>query len=277
MGYRLREVQLAILPKGRLALRVLHFSDLHLTPRRKREIGIIRSWIDLKPDLIISTGDSLGHDSAIETALYALDPLLDLPGLYVFGSNDYYGPRFKNPFSYLGKDRGARKLGMPLNIQAFDDALRDRGWINLNERKIQLSIQGLEIEARGTNDAHLGLDDYAKVSGERNPKSDLSIGVTHAPYKRLLDAMSIDNLDIVFAGHTHGGQVRVPWFGETRSLTTNCDLPNWRSRGLTKLDNEPYLNVSAGMGYNPLTPVRLLCPSEASLIYLSESKSNLTL
>jgi len=266
MGYRLRQVQLLILRKGRPNLRILHFSDLHLTPRRKREIGIIRSWIDLKPDLIISTGDFLGHDSAIETALYALDPLLDLPGLYVFGSNDYYGPRFKNPLSYLGKDRGNRKLGTPLNTQEFDDVLKGRGWINLNERKVQISVQGLRIEARGTNDAHLGLDDYAKVSGERNPNSDLSIGVTHAPYKRVLDAMSLDNLDIIFAGHTHGGQIRVPWFGGTRSLTTNCDLPNWRSRGLTRLDSEPNLHVSAGMGYNPFTPFRFLCPSEATIL-----------
>ena len=268
MGYRLREVQLPILPKGRPALRVLHFSDLHLTPRRKREIGIIRSWIDLKPDLIISTGDFLGHTSAIETALYALDPLLDLPGLYVFGSNDYYGPRFKNPFSYLGKNQGTRKLGTPLNTQEFDDELRGRGWINLNERKVELKVNGLKIEARGTNDAHLGLDDYAKVSGKRNPKSDLSIGVTHAPYSRVIKSMARDNLDIVFAGHTHGGQVRFPWFGGSRSLTTNCDLPNWRSRGLTKLDNQPYLHVSAGMGFNPYTPIRFLCPSEASLLTL---------
>jgi len=271
MGYRLREIQLPVLPKGSPTLRILHFSDLHLTPRRKRQIGIIRSWIDLEPDLVISTGDFLGHVSAIKTALYALDPLLDLPGLYVFGSNDYYGPRFKNPFSYLGKDRGNRKLGTPLNTQEFDDVLKGRRWINLNERKVQISVQGLRIEARGTNDAHLGLDDYAKVSGKRNSNSDLSIGVTHAPYKRVLDAMSIDNLDFVFAGHTHGGQVRFPWFGGSRSLTTNCDLPNWRSRGLTRLDNEPYLHVSAGMGYNPYTPIRILCPSEASLLTLTSN------
>jgi len=136
---------------------------------------------------------------------------------------------------------------------------------------VEFSIQGVLIEARGTDDAHLGLDDYSLVSGIRNPQVDLSIGVTHAPYKRVLDAMAIDELDIIFAGHTHGGQVRVPWIKGTRSLTTNCDLPNWRSRGLTKLGSEPFLHVSAGMGYNPFTPIRLLCPSEASLLLLSSS------
>ena len=87
-------------------------------------------------------------------------------------------------------------------------------------------------------------------------------------YKRVLDAMSEDNVDLIFAGHTHGGQVRIPWFGGTRCLTTNCDLPNWRSRGLTRFGSEPWLHVSAGMGYNPFTPIRLMSAPESSLLHL---------
>jgi predicted MPP superfamily phosphohydrolase len=269
MAFQLREVNLPILPKGSPELRVLHFSDLHLTPRRRREIADIRSWAELKPDLVISTGDFLGHKDAINTVLYALDPLLDIPGLYVFGSNDYYGPRFKNPLSYLKKDDGTRILGKRLKTQDLDVRLRARGWKNLNSTKVKLVISGLSIEARGTDDAHLELDNYSLVAGKRGTGVDLSIGVTHAPYKRIIDAMASDNLDVIFAGHTHGGQIRIPWFGGTRSLTTNCDLPNWRSRGLTKFGSEPYLHVSAGIGYNPFTPIRLLCPSEVSLINLT--------
>jgi predicted MPP superfamily phosphohydrolase len=172
----------------------------------------------------------------------------------------------------LKKDDGTRKLGSQLNTAEFDNRLQSRGWKNLNSSKVEILIKEISIEARGTDDAHLGLDNYSLVSGKRNPRVDLSIGITHAPYRRVLDAMAIDGLDLVFAGHTHGGQVRVPWFGGTRSLTTNCDLSNWRSRGLTRLENEPYLHVSAGMGYNPFTPIRFLCPSEATLLEL-KSKS----
>jgi predicted MPP superfamily phosphohydrolase len=272
MAFQLREVNLEILPKGSPELRVLHFSDLHLTPRRKREIRDTRSWAELKPDLVISTGDFLGHRDAINTALYALDPLLDIPGLYVFGSNDYYGPRFKNPLVYLKKDDGTRILGERLMTENLDVRLQARGWNNLNKTKLKLEVRGITIEARGTDDAHLELDDYSLVAGTRDKKVDLSIGVTHAPYKRIIDAMAADKLDLIFAGHTHGGQVRIPWFSGTRSLTTNCDLPNWRSRGLTKFGSEPYLHVSAGMGYNPYTPIRFLCPSEVSLLFLTERK-----
>jgi predicted MPP superfamily phosphohydrolase len=147
-----------------------------------------------------------------------------------------------------------------------------QGCKNLNTAKLKIEVKGIAIEARGTDDAHLVLDDYSVVSGVRDKDVDLSIGVTHAPYKRIIDAMAADKLDLIFAGHTHGGQVRIPWFGRTRSLTTNCDLPNWRSRGLTKFGSEPYLHVSAGMGYNPYTPIRFLCPSEVSLLSLTERK-----
>ena len=266
MGYQLREVTVPILPAGASDIRILHFSDLHLTPRRKREIADIKSWAALKPDLVISTGDFLAHRDAPEVALNALNELLDVPGLYVFGSNDYYAPKFKNPFSYLQKDDGTRKLGEKLAIEEFDAQLKTRGWINLNNQRNSITIKGINFDVRGTDDAHLELDDYAKASGK--PNGDIAIGVTHAPYARVLDAMAQDGLDLIFAGHTHGGQVRLPWFGGSRSLTTNCDLPNWRSRGLTKEVDKPWLNVSAGMGYSPFAPIRVFCPSEVSLVNL---------
>jgi predicted MPP superfamily phosphohydrolase len=166
----------------------------------------------------------------------------------------------------LQKDDGVRKLGSKLPTEELDRELTQRGWINLNNRKGSISIKNIDIDIRGTDDAHLELDDYSKVAG--NPKGDISIGVTHAPYARVLDGMKRDGIDLIFAGHTHGGQIRIPWFGGSRSLTTNCDLPNWRSRGLTKINGEPWLNVSAGMGYSPFAPIRMFCPSEVSIVTL---------
>ena len=266
MAYQLRQESLPLLPSGTGQIRILHFSDLHLTPSRKREIADIKSWAALKPDLVISTGDFLAHRDGVEVALNALNELLDLPGLYVFGSNDYYGPRFKNPLSYLKSDDGERRVGEKLPIEQFDSELKRRGWINLNNSRSSIKINGITIDVRGTDDAHLELDNYQRVAGK--PSGDISIGVTHAPYKRVLDAMGQDSLDLIFAGHTHGGQVRIPWFGGSRSLTTNCDLPNWRSRGISKIPNQPLLNVSAGMGQSPFVPLRIFCPPEVTLLTL---------
>ena len=269
MAYKVRRSTLPLLPKGSRDIKVLHFSDLHLTPNKKHEIADIKSFADLKPDLVISTGDFLAHKDAVKVALNALDQLLDLPGLFVFGSNDYYAPQFKNPLSYLRKDNGERKLGNKLPWQSLQKQLVKRGWQDLNHNKVKLKLNGVVIEARGTDDAHLELDDYRKVEGKVSNAAAIAIGVTHAPYERVLAAMAQDKLDLIFAGHTHGGQIRLPWFGGSKSLTTNCDLENWRSRGVTKVNNEPWLNVSAGMGMSPFAPIRFACPPEVSLITLT--------
>ena len=268
MSYQLREVTVPVLPAGHRSIRVLHFSDLHLTPKRKTEIADVKSFADLKPDLVISTGEFLAHKDAVPVVLDALHPLFDVPGLFVFGSNDYYGPKPKNPFSYLFKDNGKRKLGPDLDWEGLQKSLTGIGWLDLNHSREVIKINDTTIEARGTDDAHLNFDNYSEVAGLPDKKADLAIGVTHAPYLRILDAMSKDNLDLIFAGHTHGGQVRLPWVGESKALTTNCDLPTWRARGLTREPNEPWLHVSAGMGTSPFARIRVASPPEVSLLVL---------
>lgn len=268
MGFEIRQAQIPILPAGHGPIAIVHFSDLHLTPSVKREIEDIKSFIDLKPDLVISTGDFLGSTDAVPVVLDALDQLLDIPGLFVFGSNDYYAPRLKNPLLYLTPDNGKRIHGDPLPSHELADGLVKRGWRNLNFSRTLLEINGTTIEARGTDDAHLNRDDYSLVAGKPDSRADVAIGVTHAPYKRILEAMGADGLSAIFAGHTHGGQVRLPWIGGSRALTTNCDLPTWRARGLTRFGKEPWLHVSAGMGTSPYTRIRVASPPEVSLVTL---------
>ena len=268
MAFVVREAEIPILPPGRDTIRIIHFSDLHLTPSFKTEIADIKRFIDLKPDIVISTGDFLGSIDAVPVVLDALDALLDIPGLFVFGSNDYYAPRFKNPLTYLTPDNGKRVHGEPLPSHELESGLTQRGWRNLNYSRAVLEINGTSIEARGTDDAHLDRDNYSLVAGKSDPNVEIAIGVTHAPYRRLLDAMGNDGLDAIFAGHTHGGQVRLPWIGGSRALTTNCDLPTWRARGLTRFGKEPWLHVSAGMGTSPFARIRVASPPEVSMVTL---------
>ncbi len=264
--YRLRRVRIPLLPAGASEICILHISDLHLTPSRKHEIAWLESLADEKPDFVVSTGDHLAHRDAPAVALEALAPLLRFPGAFVFGSNDYFGPRLKNPLRYLFSDDGERLHGEELEWRELAAGLRASGWLDLNDASAEISLRGLQVELRGTDDAHLNRDHYSLVAGPK--RDDLLIGVTHAPYARVLSAMAGDGADLVLAGHTHGGQVRLPWPGGSKALVTNCDLPTWRARGLTRVDNEPWLHISAGMGTNPFTPFRLACPPEASLLTL---------
>jgi predicted MPP superfamily phosphohydrolase len=271
---KLHQVELPILAtlnKGK-SLRILHLSDLHLTPKQKNKISDLKELNSLDPDLTIVTGDFLAHQDSVPAVIDALGGLLQKPGFFVFGSNDYYAPTIKNPISYLFSDSSGSRLGAKLPWLKLQSELVKAGWLNLNQRKLTTSINGITIEARGTDDAHLKRDDYEAVSGKRNPDAQLSIGVTHAPYARLLNAMHEDKLDLIISGHTHGGQVRLPlpnFLGGSRALTTNCDLPTWRARGLSKVGDQPWLHISAGIGTSPFAPFRLASPPEATLLTLS--------
>ena len=105
-----------MLPAGARPIRVLQISDLHLTPGATRRQRWVAGLAALEPDLVIDTGDNLAHREAVPFVLRSLGRLLDRPGVYVWGSNDYYAPTFKNPLGYLtgpsrkaapGQDRAA--------------------------------------------------------------------------------------------------------------------------------------------------------------------------
>jgi predicted MPP superfamily phosphohydrolase len=76
--------------------------------------------------------------------------------------------------------------------------------------------------------------------------------------------MSDDGCRLILAGHTHGGQLRVPFYG---ALVTNCGIDRARARGLSRYENA-WLHVSAGLGTSPFAPVRFSCPPEATLLTL---------
>ncbi len=268
-SFRLRRVDVPVLPAGADPIRVLHLSDLHLTPRQRAKQEWLSRLAGLEPDLVVDTGDNIAHPEAGAFVTRSLGRLLDRPGVFVWGSNDYYGPRYKNPARYLTRGQRTPKPDpVELPWRELGEAFTNAGWHDLTENRVSLEIKGLTIELRGTDDAHLGRDRYPLVAGPASPGTDLSLGVTHAPYLRILDAMTRDRMDLIIAGHTHGGQLCVPFYG---ALVTNCDLDTGRVSGLSShtLDgHRAALHVSAGLGTSPYAPVRFACPPEATLLTL---------
>jgi len=263
-AFTLRRASVPVLTPGSAPITVLHLSDLHLTPSQHKKTNWLRRLADTDPDFVIVTGDFWAHRDAMQPLMHALEPLLRKPGAFVFGSNDYYAPKLKNPARYLFEDDGRRIHGDELPWQQLQRNLTDAGWIDLTHTRATKRINDTTIEFRGVDDAHLERDDYRTIQGPAQSGIDLSIGATHAPYLRVLNAMADDGCQLVFAGHTHGGQLRVPGVG---ALVTNCDLDRARARGLSKHRNA-FLHVSAGCGTNPFTPVRFACRPEATLLTL---------
>jgi uncharacterized protein len=272
-AFRLRRVTVPVLTPGNAPLRVLHIADLHLTPDQKRKRDWVRSLAGLEPDLVVNTGDNLAHREAVPAVLDALGPLLERPGAFVMGSNDYYEPTFKNPARYLLPDRGVRFHKGRLPAEDLRDGLLGAGWLDLNNARGHIKADGREIELVGTDDAHIRRDRYDEVAGRADKGADVSLGVTHAPYRRVIDAMVDDGFPLILAGHTHGGQLCLPGFG---ALVTNCDLPRRKAKGLSQHSHgrrTSWLHVSAGVGTSPYAPVRFACPPEATLLTLESRET----
>ena len=191
-AFTLRTASAPVLTPGSAPIRVLHLSDLHLTPSQGKKIAWLRSLADTDPDFVVVTGDFWAHKQAMQPLMHALEPLLQKPGAFVFGSNDYYAPKLKNPARYLFEDDGRRILGDELDWQRLRDRLTDSGWLDLTHARATARINDTTIEFRGVDDAHLERDDYRLIQGPPQSGIDLSIGVTHAPYLRVLNAMAAD-------------------------------------------------------------------------------------
>jgi predicted MPP superfamily phosphohydrolase len=272
--YRLREVEVPLLPEGARPVRVLHLSDVHMTPGQARKQEWLSALATLRPDLVVNTGDNLAHAGSVPVVTDALGALLDVPGVFVFGSNDYFSPTVRNPLRYLLPDDGSRNISSArLPWPELRDAFTASGWVDLTNRRDTVKVAELAFAFAGVDDPHLRYDRLSAVAGPADPGADVRLGVTHAPYLRVLDQFAGDGYDAILAGHTHGGQVCLPGVG---ALTTNCDLEPARAKGLHRhpaasRDGDPgsaWLHVSAGVGTSPYARIRVACRPEATLLTL---------
>ncbi|MEP7090602.1 MAG: metallophosphoesterase [Nocardioidaceae bacterium] len=273
--FALRSATVPVLPPGHRPLKVLHVSDLHMTPTQHRKQAWVRELAALEPDLVVSTGDNLAHPRSVPVVLAALGDLLDVPGVFVFGSNDYFAPTRRNPVRYLLPDDGRRSTGSALlPVEDLRSGFRERGWGDLTNCRRSVTVGGTTVAFAGVDDPHLGYDDLAAVAGPADPSADVRMGVAHAPYLRVLDQFAADGYETVLAGHTHGGQLCLPFHG---ALVTNCDLDTRRAKGLHRhpadapagTPGSSWLHVSAGLGTSPYAPVRFCCRPEATLLTLT--------
>jgi len=279
--FTLRRELVPVLAPGARSLTVLHLSDLHMAPWQRAKQDWVRGLAVYEPDLIVNTGDNLGHERGNEGLEYALEPFRGTPGVFVHGSNDYHGPVAKNPFTYFTGPSEKRHEPENLDTARLNSFFEGLGWLGLDNAARAMTIKGNRLEFIGTGDAHIGWDRLEKLTGaieemrenvgwtdEEGGPDPVTVGVTHAPYRRVLDSLVTSGAELLLAGHTHGGQVCVPGFG---ALVTNCDIPRDQVKGLSLWRHArrvAYLDVSAGLGTSIYAPVRFACPPEASLLTL---------
>lgn len=224
-------------------LRILHLSDIQTDAVGEWERRVVDEAIALAPDLVIHTGDLL-HPIAPATVRSELPKITaelarfgDVPVVTVDGDTD-------------GWMDGEEVAGMQL----------------LMNRAIQLEVKGRSVSI-------FGLALFRSAEGARGlvepwladqPEGALKIVIGHRP-DFALELAGLD-VDLALAGHTHGGQIRLPLFGPILTLSA---VPRDWARGFRIIHDTIPLNVSAGIGAEHaagLPSIRFLCPPEMTLI-----------
>lgn len=265
-------------------LNILHISDLHMF---EGQAFIARFLADVAAkeqiDLVVSTGDNLGDEEAVPLLLGALKPLLNKPGAFVLGSNDYYSPDMKAWTAYLDPSHAekaiAAKQTKTPNLPWLEmvTALTDAGWLDMSNQAENLKVKvtgddgrthDAEVSLIGVDDPHIMRDHMPKPKRKWRKDEALKLALTHSPYMRVVEEFSELGADLILAGHTHGGQVRLPVFG---ALVNNTDMPRLYSRGLHRWHGvtqrvQSWLHISAGLGTSKYAPIRFACRPEVSLI-----------
>jgi predicted MPP superfamily phosphohydrolase len=262
--YRLVRYRLALLPPdGPRGLTVLHLSDLHFLRGDAKKVRFLASLP--AADVTVVTGDFLAEPEAVEAAVAGVRPVRGrLASWFVLGSNDHFQPRPLNYLAYFRRRRKHRRATRGRAPELVDQLCAD-GWTDLTNVRYETRLDGLPIELLGLDDAHIRWHDL-RVAPRRAPER-FGMAVMHSPDSAPETAAL--GYDLLVAGHTHGGQVRVPGAG---ALVTNCSMPRRLVSGLISMGSAT-LHTSPGLGTSKYAPFRFWCRPEATLLELTQRPS----
>lgn len=261
-SFRLQEHRLRI-RRGAPRLTVLHVSDTHMQARDRLKAAWLRTLpeqLEVVPDLVVATGDLIEDPSGIDPLVEALAGLPARYGKwYVLGSHDYFHSTFPGFVKYFTGNRDVLRA-KPADTPRLEEGLTGAGWTALTNRSEVVDVPEGRVRLSGVDDPYLHRDDTRHVG--REPGDVLAIGVMHAP--EVVSEFALRGYDLVLAGHTHGGQVRVPFTG---AVVTNSTLPCALAMGPTRVGSS-WLHVSPGLAQGKFVPLRFNCRPEATLLTL---------
>lgn len=260
--YRLVTHELAVRWVGP-PLDVLHLSDTHLSPKDTKLMAFLKGLPDRlpkMPDLVLATGDLIQGDEAIDPLLESISGIEARYGrFYVFGSHDYYASSGPSYTKYFSNDKVMRRA-IATDWERLEEGLQTKGWIALTNSEHTLDLNGAAVRVAGVDDPYLERHETAHI--HRSTEDDLAIALAHAP--DVVSEWILNGFDLVVAGHTHAGQVRLPFAG---ALVTNCSLPSALASGPNRI-GAGWLHVSPGLGTGRYSPIRFLAQPEATLLRL---------
>ncbi len=220
-------------------MRLLHLTDLHLRSDRKYEERLLSLVARAEADLILLTGDYVDHPRRLYSLCEVAAALADGHRVIaVLGDNDLEEPA------------------------AVQSALEEAGITVLRNESISLDRQGKRLHVAGIDDPHFASSDLARAL--TSVSSSPCILLSHSA--EIFPEAKVAGVDLLLSGHTHGGQVCLPYWG---ALYTNDRLGRTYASGLIR-EGRLHIHVSTGVGYAKLR-VRLFCPPEIVCLTLRRS------
>ncbi|MDQ3963360.1 MAG: metallophosphoesterase [Actinomycetota bacterium] len=262
--YRLTRLRV---PIGRTIspIDILHISDTHMSASDaglRRFLRGLNERVGHVPDLVVATGDLVEGDEGIDPLVSCLGELFPTAArFYVLGSHDYYNPRFQSYAKYFAT-RGRGKIRAPLaDTRRLEDGLQAAGWRSVQNTETAVEVRDVRVRIGGVDDPYLNRHRTDHIA--RAPGDVLAVGLVHAP--DVVSDWILAGFDLVLAGHTHAGQVRIPGVG---AVVTNSSLPASLGGGLHRI-GAGWLHVSPGLGTGRFAPIRFACRPEATLLSLT--------
>lgn len=244
---------------GRPPIRVLHLSDLHIERITARERRLLELVEELRPDLIVFTGDFLNlsflDDARAQSDCRELLSRLRAPlGVYAINGS----PSVDRPHV-------VSKVLNGLNIHHLDNRVE---LLRLSpEDEPALALVGVTCTNDAVRDGEMLRQVMASVPD--NPSTPFTLLLYHSP--DLMPEAARAGVDLYLAGHTHGGQIRLPLIG---AVVTSSKYWKRYEMGLYA-EGDTRLYVSRGIGMEGLAAprARFLCPPEIALFELREAQS----
>jgi hypothetical protein len=233
------------------------------------KLAFLEGLRDIAVDMVFVTGDLIEDDSGIDLCVEALRGFRPGIGVFaVFGAHDRWYSRLWNVV--LDLSVGGYHEGPPNDFERLRRELEGAGVACLVNESLRIPLprptadvspQEDEIWIVGIDDMFVNLDDLdGALAGV--PRDAFRILLTHAVESP--EDLAARGFAAVFAGHSHGGQMRFPLIGP---VMTRSGLRREHASGVFEVDGTPF-HINNGIGAGKWTPFRLLCPPEATIIEL---------
>lgn len=220
---------------------ILQLSDLHNKVFGDENEKLLKKIRDLNANIIVITGDLIDRKTNDFTDMFAL-----VEELTVLNENVYF-------------ISGNHEWGNA-DTEAFFAGLEERNVIMLDNANTTITLDNATINLVGVGDSSSQQDDLATAVEGLKP-ANYTVLLSHTP--DTANSFSEGPEDLALSGHTHGGQVRLPFIGGVVAPDQGF-FPEF-DKGIFNRGDGKYLYIDSGLGTSIL-PIRFLNQSQMSMI-----------